>query len=325
MVFVKLQFVALPCVFLYHISMLDPKHLLWLAETAELGSMSAAAQKLHVTQPTLSRAIQVIEGHVGGKVLERERHGVRPTEIGGRLVEMGRKIIETKAQAEDIVDLWQDGLERALHVGVGPMLATTVMGSFFARMVTQRPRYGLRIVSATVFRLIERLNNDELDVVLAPERVNHFQDDLVQYRLMRDELAIFAGRENSISGSRTAVPPEVLEAQTWISVGTFSGISGTNEEIFRILGMRNVPSRIAFTGDTVMVLEILRSTDAVCVLPRRLVELSTQMDDIIAIPTGNPLPTRNLAMWSRKTDRDRPDIINFREKIESYFRSIVGN
>ena len=302
--------------------MLDPKHLSWLAEVADLGSMSSAAQKLHVTQPTLTRAIKVIEEHVGGKVLERERHGVRPTEIGARLVELGRRIVETKAEAEDIVDLWQDGLDRDLRVGVGTMLATTVMGDFFAELVNTPPRYGLRVVSATVSRLIERLNTDELDVVLAPERVNHFQDDLTQHRLMKDELAVFAGRQNPIVASRESVSADTLEAQTWISVGTLSGISGTNQEVFQILGMRSVPSRIAFTGDIVMVLQILRATNAVCVLPRRLVEMSPQMHDIVAVHTEPSLPARNLAFWSRRQDRDRPELIDFEDKVGSHFERI---
>ena len=59
--------------------MIDAKHLLWLAEISDLGSLSRAAEKLNVTQPTLTRAVQVIEAQVGGKVLTRERHGVRPT------------------------------------------------------------------------------------------------------------------------------------------------------------------------------------------------------------------------------------------------------
>ena len=307
--------------------MLDPKHLSWLAEVADLGSMSSAAQKLHVTQPTLSRAIKVIEEHVGGKVLERERHGVRPTEIGARLVELGRRIVESKAEAEDIVDLWKDGLDRDLRVGVGTMLATTVMGDFFAEMVKTPPRYGLRVVSATVSRLIERLNTDELDVVLAPERVNHFQEDLTQHRLMEDELAVFAGRQNPITASRGPVSADTLEAQTWMSVGTLSGISGTNQEVFQILGMRSVPSRIAFTGDIVMVLQILRSTNSVCVLPRRLVEVSPQMNDIVSLQTLHRLPARNLAFWSRKRDRDRLELIDFEDKIGAHFRrlTISGN
>ncbi len=300
--------------------MLDPKHLSWLADIADLGSLSSAAQKLNVTQPTLSRAVQVIEEHVGGKVLVRERHGVRPTEIGARLVEMGRKIVETKAQAEDIVDLWQDGLERDLRVGVGTMLATTVMGSFFAQMVADPPRYALRVVSATVSRLIERLNNDELDVVLAPERVNHFQDDLAQHHLMKDNLGIFAGLQNSLALNTRPVPTKELETKQWISVGALSGISGTNQEVFDALGMRNTPSRIAFTGDIVMVLEILRKTDALCVLPRRLVALSDRMHEIALVSTDAPLPSRNLAFWSRKSDRDRPELIDFRAKTEGYFR-----
>ena len=49
--------------------MLDVKHLAWLAEIIELGSMSQAAEKLNVTQPTLSRAVQILESQAGAKLL----------------------------------------------------------------------------------------------------------------------------------------------------------------------------------------------------------------------------------------------------------------
>ena len=78
--------------------MLDVKHLAWLAEIIELGSMSQAAEKLNVTQPTLSRAVQILESQAGAKLLERERYGVRATELGLQLYETATKIGEARSQ-----------------------------------------------------------------------------------------------------------------------------------------------------------------------------------------------------------------------------------
>ncbi|MCH1516400.1 MAG: LysR family transcriptional regulator, partial [Alphaproteobacteria bacterium] len=55
---------------------MDPRHLSQLATIIELGSVTRAAERLNVTQPTLSRTIRIIEDKVGGAVLRRDRYGV---------------------------------------------------------------------------------------------------------------------------------------------------------------------------------------------------------------------------------------------------------
>ena len=107
---------------------MDPKHLIQLAIVAELGSVTKAARKLNITQPTLSRTIKVIEDRVGGAVLRRGRHGVTTTDIGQRLAEEGRHIMRRTHEAESAVQEWKEGMSGTLRIGVGPMLAVTIMG-----------------------------------------------------------------------------------------------------------------------------------------------------------------------------------------------------
>lgn len=298
--------------------MLDPKHLLWLAEIAELGSLSRAARKLHVTQPTLTRAVQVIEDHVGSKVLQRERRGVRPTKIGERLVEIGRGIIENRSRAEDIVDLWREGLDRELRVGVGPMLAASIMGRFFAGLIDDQPRYALRVVSATASGLIERLNGGALDIAVAPEQISLFQEDLVQHKLLSDDLAIFAGRKNPLAQQARKVLSHELEDRTWIAIGAHSGIFGSTKEVLGRLNVRRVTATVSFTGDINMAAEILQRTSALCVMPRRLAGLSGILDGVAPIDFEGQMPTRDIVLWSRRSDYDRPDIQDFHRRLAGF-------
>lgn len=302
--------------------MLDVKHLAWLADIIELGSMSQAADKLNVTQPTLSRAIQILEDQAGAKLLERERYGVRPTELGLQLYETAAKIGEARTQVQETINRWQSGLEQELRVGVGAMLASTVMGDFFASTIENPPKYGLWVTSATVSRLIELINDDELDVVLAPENVNLFRDDLVPFRMLQDRLALFAGKQNKALVDSGRVNAELLEKQRWISVGALSGISGTNEDVFRLLDLKGNPSIISFTGDIAMAVQIMSKTNALCVLPRELVRLSEVMEGIEEVAIEKSLPRRNIAFWSRRKDRDRVNIIDLRNRLRTYFSAI---
>lgn len=298
--------------------MLDPKHLYWLAEIAGLGSISQAAQKLNVTQPTLSRAVQVIEDHVGSPVLERERYGVRPTRIGQRLVETGRAIAESRMQAENAIDLWRGGQDRELRIGVGPMLAASIMGRFFAQFFEDRTRYALRVVSATASRLIGRLNDGELDIVLAPEQINVFQDDLVQHKLFEDHLAIFAGPKNRFHSCSAEIDPEELAGERWITIGALSGIYGSQKEVFSDIGVANVSASIDFTGDVMMAVEILLNTDALCIMPQVLGRMSGVLRGTRELPLSAELPSRHVALWRRRAERHRPDVLDFLKRIEEF-------
>ena len=86
---------------------MDPRLLTQLAIIVELGSVTKAARKLNVTQPTLSRSIKIMEDRVGGPLLRRERFGVSPTEIGRRLAEEGRRILHRTETAQTMINEWK--------------------------------------------------------------------------------------------------------------------------------------------------------------------------------------------------------------------------
>ena len=229
---------------------------------------------------------------------------------------MGRDILANRSRAEDIVDLWRQGLDRSLRVGVGPMLAASVMGEFFAEIIERRPRYTLSVETATASRLIERLNEGALDIVLAPEQISLFQNDLIQRKLLKDRLAIFAGLGHPLSRRRESVSSEELEDQTWITVGALSGIYGSTKDVMAQLKVRHVSATISFSGDIMMAADILRRTRAICVLPRLLTLLSDPLHGIAPINFRGELPSRDVVLWVRREDYELPDIQDFHSRLE---------
>lgn len=59
----------------------------------DLGSISRAAEKLHLTQPAMSRRLHALEEALGGEVLERSTAGVRMTELGERVYAHARRVL----------------------------------------------------------------------------------------------------------------------------------------------------------------------------------------------------------------------------------------
>ncbi|MDO6749991.1 LysR family transcriptional regulator, partial [Gilvimarinus sp. 1_MG-2023] len=75
------------------------------------GSISAAAEQLFITQPTLSRALQQLEMRVGAPVLTRTRYGMVPTDIGARLAHLGERILADTEQGDEIIRQWHSGYD----------------------------------------------------------------------------------------------------------------------------------------------------------------------------------------------------------------------
>ncbi len=69
-----------------------------LESVARLGTLSAAAEELHVTQPSISRAMQKLEGELGVTLFERGKNKVTLNENGLVAAEYAKKILETQAQ-----------------------------------------------------------------------------------------------------------------------------------------------------------------------------------------------------------------------------------
>lgn len=301
---------------------MNPALLYQLAWIIELGSLSRAAKQLGVTQPTLTRNVRILEDRVGSPVLRRGRYGVTPTEIGVRLAEQGRIIGETMALADTTVEQWKSGLSGELRIGVGPFLAMSMMPVFFVRAAEQKWPYAMRIITATAARLIERLNEDELDIAVVPSQINLHQEKLSQEEVLDDELSLFVGRRSPYFNRRDTISLEELRDCVWIDVGTMSRISGSLDDVLRGIGISDYIPMFSFSGDMVMPLELLKSTNTITVAARRLIRFKYPDTELRELQVDATFPRRNIAIWVANSNRERPEIVHFSKQLKAYFKEV---
>src|ERR1700740_905554 len=73
---------------------MEPRHLRYFIAVADERSFSRAAEKLHVSQPPLSRQIRDLEAELGVKLFDRNRQGVRLTRLGTAILARSRALIQ---------------------------------------------------------------------------------------------------------------------------------------------------------------------------------------------------------------------------------------
>lgn len=296
---------------------MDPKFLAQLAVIVELGSVTKAANKLNVTQPTLSRSVKIIEDRVGGAVLHRARYGVAPTEIGERLAEEGRAILRRSDRARSAIQEFMHGLNGELRVGVGPMIAATIMGDFFADTVDSPPSYSLKIHCEAASRLTQRLKDDLLDVAIAPFDLNMPEDGLHREKLFSDKLAVFVGEDDPLSGI-ASVSPAMLADYQWVTVGEISGLFDLNRETLDRMGLSEVTPLIENTGDVTMTFRMLEKTRSCSVLPFRMLGTHQERFRIAPVDLDIELQTRNIGFWTTARGRSRLEVVDFFGRLDAY-------
>jgi DNA-binding transcriptional LysR family regulator len=88
----------------------------------QTGSLSAAAARLDVPLPTLSRRIKQLEQELAVQLMERSARGIKPTEAGMRLYEHASRGVELLAEAEEAVRSDQAQLKGRLRLSIPPAM-----------------------------------------------------------------------------------------------------------------------------------------------------------------------------------------------------------
>jgi DNA-binding transcriptional LysR family regulator len=136
--------------------------------TAEMGNVTAAAKRLHLSQPTLSRQIKTLEDHLGIKLFERVGKFIRLSNSGESLLEQCRTIVELVQNLPASVHALRSGHAGLLKVGASPQLLERLFPLFLPSFQTENPGVEIRITEAHSTSLLEMLSAGDLHVAMSP-------------------------------------------------------------------------------------------------------------------------------------------------------------
>lgn len=119
--------------------MLRSEPLYYLIEIGRCQSMTAAAEKLHVTQPTLSIAIKNLESDLGVKLINRMYHGVYLTEDGEKIVALAEQAFQHFKEIEDYAEQKHKKTYHPITVYSTQALNSSLIASLISRYYEQYP------------------------------------------------------------------------------------------------------------------------------------------------------------------------------------------
>ena len=141
----------------------DLRYLVALAHERHFGR---AAEKCHVSQPTLSVAVKKVEEELGIQLFERSASEVKITETGRRIVAQAERVLMEASQIQEIAAAGKDPLAGPLRVGVIYTIGPYLLPRLIPRVHQLAPRMPLIIQENFTARLAEALKRGELDVII---------------------------------------------------------------------------------------------------------------------------------------------------------------
>ncbi len=160
--------------------MVETRLLHYFLTVARERNITNAAKALHITQPTLSRQMALLEDEMGVKLFLRDSRPLALTDEGLLLRRRAEEILELMEKTEAEVSAKEEQVEGTVSIGCGELASVRLLADLIADFSRQYPRVSLDVYTANADEVKHRMDNGLTDIGLLLEPV-----DMERYEYIR--------------------------------------------------------------------------------------------------------------------------------------------
>jgi DNA-binding transcriptional LysR family regulator len=235
---------------------------------AETGSLHQAARRLNTSQPALSVMLQEIERTMGGRLFDRSRRGLVPTERGDYLIRQARLMLADLRRVQSEFASGDEG-RALLRIGALPLVMLEIVPRALAHLRRSQPGIRAEFHEGAASDLLTALADGSLDLVVGrmlPEFAAN--QDLVPAFLFTESFCIVGGTHHPLA-DRRRIPWQELEAADWIEAPGNTALHDFFAEAFLRRGLRP-PRPIYQSASFYTCIAILGTSDCLMMVPREV-------------------------------------------------------
>ena len=175
-----------------------------------------AAEKCHVSQPTLSVALKKVEQRLGITLFERSSTEVRPTPLGEQMAWQAERVLEESARLDEIAGQGKDPLSGTLRLGVIFTIAPYLLPRLIPALHAHAPHMPLYLHENFTVRLAEKLRRGELDVIIVADPFS--EPGIVASPLYDEPFCVVLPSGHPLAKQK-CLPPEAIAAENLLLLG----------------------------------------------------------------------------------------------------------
>ncbi|WP_069164086.1 LysR family transcriptional regulator [Nocardia altamirensis] len=293
------------------------RHLVSFITIAEELHFGRAAQRLHLTQPSLSAQLQKLEKSLGVQLVARNSHEVKLTPAGREFESQARIIVAQMDRAAEVAKATAEGRAGTLNIGYNLPASRHVLPEALVKMTEQHPDIVVSLWEKRTGPQLAALSDGSLDLALV---YGHPSTTDFRYRrlLHRVPLVAVVGRRHRWA-DRPGVPFSELEGQECVLFAR-EQCPAMYDSIFRAAADTRITLSVAQTADdpgaTAHMVSV-RPLVGFASLPRAIsMGMGAPGSSSVAVKLFDPVPTLDLyAVW--RADESNPAVSLFLDCVDS--------
>lgn len=264
------------------------RHLKIFIAVAETGTMSAAAARYYISQPTVSQAIRELEEHYGVLLFERIAKKLYITEAGKNLLTYARMVVN---QFDELEDNMLKGFSEKLRIGASKTVGSCIIPELINQYNKIKPEVETHVYVNNTKCIEEKLLKSELDIAIVEGQVK--SPDLIVIPVINDYLVIVCSTKHRLNGCRS-ISVRDLEKENFVMREEGSGTRELFENYISECGIKLHVTWEVTCSD--MMKKAVISNNCLTAISARLVEEEAKKGLLYVIKSSNHALDRSFSL-----------------------------
>ncbi|MPS26855.1 MAG: LysR family transcriptional regulator [Alcaligenaceae bacterium] len=277
--------------------MLERIHLVIIREVDRLGSLTAAAGALHLTQSALSHTVKKIEQQLGTAIWDREGRSLRLTQAGQYLLSLAERLLPQFEHAEARMKQYAAGERGTLRIGMECHPCYQWLLKIVSPYLARWPDVDVDVKQRFQFGGIGALFGYDIDILVTPDPLKR---PGLRFDPVFDYEQVLVVAESHPFAALRYVKPEQLEDETLITYPVETDRLDIYNQFLRPAGV--APRRHKTIETTDIMLQMVASNRGVAALPRWLAEEYADRMPVASVKLGKDGIAKQIFLGTREAD-----------------------
>ena len=192
------------------------------------GTISAAAEALHVAQPSLSRQMKELEEELGASLFERGNRKITLTEEGMVLRKRAEEMVRLMQMTEEEISQIKNHVSGSVRIGAGESFSFHYLSRTAADIAAEHPDIRFHITSGDTQDLMDELNNGLIDFAVIFTDVDHTLYQSIPLPA-EDSFGVLMRKDHPLSKKETVRLADLKNYPVIVSRAALPYFSGSDE------------------------------------------------------------------------------------------------
>jgi DNA-binding transcriptional LysR family regulator len=299
---------------------IDERHLIQLAAVVKTGGVTEGAALLGMAQPAVSRTLSMLEKRLGEPLFLKGKRPLQPTPLGRALADHGQVMLGASRKASDTIESFRVGKGGTVRIGGTPFFMDALISGMIATFQNQHPDVRVDQIYGYFPDLRAALKADQIDLAICPIDILDEGSGLEFHEILPGRNVVACRVTHPLLLKRRPQPMHLLD-YPWVAPPPGSPLLADLRSMLLSFGATEI--RIRYTGGSLMsVVNFLKGSDALTVLPHSVVFAQRNERSITALPVNVPHPQRALGLLKRADAPRMPAVDHFARHVQSGFDNL---